>query len=200
MKRLLVFLPLMVLMAKDGSVKWDFDPDADFARYKTFAFVPLPEQEKKGVLADPRLRDQVRNLIAGAMELKGIHEVPRDEPHDLAVRFWVAARTKEELISVPNTDPIMYWGGYPPYLTGAWSYWYNDVVTQHYHEAILLVDLIDRPKKDLTWRIYLTEKIKGDGSGWANAQKNIRKGLERYPPTAEQKEEQRKKASKLGVR
>jgi hypothetical protein len=201
MKPLLLFsllLPAFAL-AGDGGVKWDFDPDGSFANLKTFSFLQMPDAQKTGLLADPKLRDQLRNLIADGLQSRGMSEVPRDQPHDLAVRFWVGVRSRTEYTSIPNTDPWIGWGGYPPYFGGYWGYWYDEVVVTKYHEGILLVDLINPNTRLLLWRVYLTQRISGNGSGWVNAQKNIKKGFLNLPPNAEQVDKQKKRASKLGV-
>jgi hypothetical protein len=198
MKLFALLLPLLAF-AGDGGVKWDFDPDGNFSNLKTFSFLQMPENQKTGFMADRELRNQLRNLIADGLNSRGMNEVPRDQPHDIAVRFWVAIRKKEETTITTNPDPWFYWGGYPPFLAGPWGYWYDEIVTTHYHEGIMIVDLISPATKQLLWRVYLTQKIEGNGSGWTNAQKNIKKGFANLPPTAEQVAAQSRRRSKLGV-
>lgn len=186
-------------IAGDSGVKWDFDPAGNFSNLKVFSFIEMPDAQKKGILADPQLRDQLRNLIADGLNSRGMHEVPRDQPHDVAIRFWVAVQSRTEYTSVPTTDPYYYWGGYPPYFGGYWGYWYDEVVVTKFHQGILVVDLISPATKQLLWRVYLTQKISGNGSGWVNAQKNIKKGFANLPPSEDQVASQRRRASKLGV-
>jgi hypothetical protein len=198
----LLFLSLLVpafALAGDGGVKWDFDPDGSFANLKTFSFLALSDAQKTGLLADPQLREQLRNLIADGLQSRGMNEVPRDQPHDLAIRFWGAIRSRKEYTSVPATDPFVYWGGYPPYFGGYWGYWYDEVIVTKYQEGMLIVDLINPTTKQQLWRVYLTQRVVGNGSGWVNAQKNMKKGFANLPPTAQQIAKQKNRVSKIGV-
>ena len=87
---LLAGLLLGAFTALAGDVKTDFNPDVDFTVHKTFSFVGGQEMTKTGLLADPVMRERIKNFISGAMELRGMKEVPRDQKHSLAVRYWVA--------------------------------------------------------------------------------------------------------------
>ena len=119
-----------------GNVKNDFDPDVDFSRYHTFSFIGGKDIGRSGWLDDPDMRERFKNFISGALEMRGLKEVPKDENFSLAVRYWVARRQKQD-VTVIDYGPSMMWGGYPPYWTGAWGYSYEEYVVTNYIQGTL---------------------------------------------------------------
>jgi hypothetical protein len=171
----------------------DFDPAVDFTRYKTFTFIGGHELEKSGVLADPATRDRIKNFIAGAMEPRGLHEVPIDEHASLNVRYWVSLRQKTETIDITPD----YWGGYPAYWTDAWFYSYEEYVVQDYVDGTLIIDLIDPTTRELIWRTFLRQKIEDRTEAYEEARKNLNKAFEVFPPSAEQAQKMARERKKL---
>jgi hypothetical protein len=177
-----------------GEAKNDFDPAVDFSRFKTFCFIGGHESEKTGVLADPARRERIKNFIAGAMESRGLQEVPRDEVCSLAVRYWVGLRGKDEttIITTPSV-----WAGYPAYWTGPWYYSYQEYVIEHYVEGTLVVDWIDAASRELIWRTFLRQKIEDRTKAYQEAKKNLNKAFAVFPPSAEEAQKMRGQRKKL---
>jgi hypothetical protein len=182
-------LPLLA-----GDAKNDFFPDADFLRYKTFSFVPIGGTHLTGVMADPDNRERIKNFISGALSTRGLHEVPRDAPHDLDIRYWLALEHREEEEAIDYYSD--WWGGYPPYWTGPWAWSYTEYVVKHWVDGTLLVDLLDPRDKQLIWRTFLRQKIEDRGEAYDKAKKTLYKAFEGYPPSEKDKTKMRKKASK----
>jgi len=182
-----------------ADVKNDFDPDADYSKYRTFCFVGGVDLEKTGILNDPETRERVKNFISGVMELRGYKEVPKDAKYDLAVRYWVAKRDKNSVTTVYNPDPMMwggYWGGYPPYWGGSWGYYYEEYVVRNYVEGTLIVDLIDPATKELVWRTYLREEFDDKAKAYDKLKKALTKGLNDLPPSKSDRDKMRKQRAK----
>jgi hypothetical protein len=95
MRGILLLFLVSTCLAKD--VRNDFDPATDFSRFRTFSFVKGIDVGHSGVLDDPLTRERVANFISGALEARGLREVPSDEKYDLAVRYWLAKLDKREL-------------------------------------------------------------------------------------------------------
>src|SRR5215471_15831032 len=152
--RLLAAAAILAVPAVAGNVKNDFDPAVDFTRFKTFAIIGGQDIEKSGWLDEPEMRERFKNFVSGALEMRGLVEVPKDAPHNLAVRFWVARRAKQE-VQVVDYGPTMMWGGYPPYWGGYWGWSYEEYIVHNYVQGSLVVDLIDPTTKELVWRTYL---------------------------------------------
>jgi hypothetical protein len=193
---LLVTVSALPAFAGLAQAKSDFDPDIDFTRYKTYSFLEAKELSKTGLLADPEVADRLKNFVSGAMEMRGLKEVPIDARHDLAVRLWVSRKIKDDVQTVAHPDPWMYWGGYPPYWGGAWGWYYEQVVVGQYAEGTLIIDLIDTTTKELAWRSYLRVDIKDRAKAYADAKKHLYKEFAGLPPSADSRERMRKKRAK----
>lgn len=189
-------IALCIAPARAGSAKNDFDPDAAFPTYKTFAMIGGVDIERSGWLDEPEMRERFKNFIGGALEMRGLKEVPKDAPHTLAVRFWVARRAKQD-VQVIGMD---VWGGYPGYWGGAWGYSYEEYVIHNYVQGTLVVDLIDTTTKELIWRTFLKQKIEDRAKAYNEAKKNLYKAIAVWPPSAEEKEKMRRERAKLEAR
>jgi hypothetical protein len=190
---------MLVAAAAIGNAKDvanDFDPNAAFARYKTYAFVAGYELEKSGILEDPVRRERIKNFIAGGLEECQLREVPVDEPHTLAVRYWVARRNKQDIQTTSVSWSPALWGGYPPYLYGPWGFYYEEHVVRNYVDGTLIVDLIDTETKELVWRTYLRQKIEDRAKAYEEAKKKIHKAFSEFPPSAAECEKKRKEREK----
>ena len=174
MKRLLKTLPLLLLALVVTScssvrVASDYDKNANFNDYKTFAFY------KPGIdKAEISDLDKRRILRAIESELlaKGF---TKSENPDLLVSIFTKSREK---INVYNNG----WG---PYGYGwGWSPFYNNFNTvSQSTEGVLYIDLIDANKKELIWQGqgtgYLTQNVdrKDERIG-----EFVNKIMEKYPP------------------
>jgi hypothetical protein len=182
-----------------GQVRNDFDPAVDFSRFKTFTFVGGHDPEHSGWLDEPGMRERFKNFIGGALEARGLHEVPIDEKYNLAVRFWVARRQKQDT-TVIDFGPSMTWAGYPPYWTGPWGFSYEEYVVTHYDEGTLILDLIEPATKELVWRTFLKQKIEDRAKAYVEAKKNLYKTMEVLPPSATEKKKMQREREKLAAK
>jgi hypothetical protein len=193
----ILFSSLALLLAsvlRAGSVETDFDYSADFSRYKTFSFIGQQELTRTGLLSDHTIVERLKNFIAGAIEPRGLHEVPIDQKYGLGARFWVARRQKTEETVTLAPDP--FFAGYPAYWTGAWAWSYEEYVIHNYVEGSLVVDLIDPATKDLVWRTFLRQKIEDREKAYEEAKKNLHKSFALFPPSPEEKEKMHKQREK----
>jgi hypothetical protein len=178
-----------------ANVETDFDPAIDFSRLKTYSFIGGQELTRTGLLADPTIRERLKNFISGAMEPRGLQEIPIDQKYDLAVRYWVARQHKTEETIVSNPDP--FFAGYPAYWTGAWYWSYQEYVVNNYVQGTLVVDLIDPMTKDLVWRTFLRQRIEDREKAYTEAKKNLAKSFAMFPPSPRDKEKMRDRRAKL---
>jgi Domain of unknown function (DUF4136) len=179
-----------------GDVKTDFDPAIQFTGFKTFSFVGGQELTKTGLLSNPETRDRIKNFVSGVMQLRGLHEVPKDQKYDLAVRYWVARKQKTE-VTVDFSDDYMMFAGYPPYWNGPWGWSYTEYVVNNYVEGTLIVDLIDPGTKDLVWRTFLRQRMDDPVKSYAEAKKNLEKSFTQFPPSAQDKQKMKGQREKL---
>ena len=192
-------VPFVVLLAASflqaANVETDFDPGVDFTGFQSFSFIGGQELTRTGLLSDPSIRERLKNFIAGAMEPRGLHEVPTDQKYSLAVRYWVARQQKNEETVVLSPDPFL--AGYPAYWTGPWGWSYEEYVIHHYVQGTLVIDLIDPATKDLVWRTFLRQKIEDREKAYREAKQNLAKSFAMFPPSAQEKEKMRGQRAKL---
>ena len=165
---------LLFLLASCGSsirVYSDYDKNADFSQYKTYAFhksgvdrAQISELDKKRIL----------RAIDAELSRKGMS---KSETPDLLVNILTKERERVDV-----NQYYAGWGygwhyGWNPYLWGGRSY----VTTST--EGTLYIDLIDAKKKELVWEGegvgYLTE-IRNEKEKQIN--EYVAKILAQFPP------------------
>lgn len=181
MKKLIRVLPVLmitILMTSCVSVRVasDYDRNANFNTYKTFAFF-------KNGIDKAEISDLDKRRILRAIEAELLAKgFTKSENPDLLVSIFTKSRDK---VNVYNNG----WGPYG-YAWG-WSpwYWHNyrGTTISRSTEGTLFVDLIDADKKELVWQ----------GVGTGNISQNMKhkeerikefvaKIMEKYPPGMEQ--------------
>jgi hypothetical protein len=174
---LLAALPLLARTAVD------FDPNLDFSKYKTFAYLGGVENLVMLDVNPDLLNERVHRAVTRELTKKGLREVQPGEHPDLAVRYW--ANTSKEV----NLAVMGNWGPYAPYIDSYWAPMYNDVAATTKKENVLIVDFLDAKSKSLAWRLYLIGKITNPDREWKKADDEISKAFEGYPPSPKAKDE-----------
>jgi hypothetical protein len=164
----------------------DFDPNLDFSKYKTFAFLG-PVEHMVMVQADPEVVDlRLHRTVLRELTKKGLREVQPNQNPDLLVRYW--ANTSQQV----NIAVLGKWGPYGPYINSEWAREYNNVTATSAKEGSIIIDLIDPHTKNLAWRVYLIRKISNADKDWNKADDDLNKAFESFPPSEKEKEQQRK--------
>jgi hypothetical protein len=164
----------------------DFDPDLDFSKFKTFAYIGGVEHLVMLQLNPNEIRDRIHEAVARELTKRGLKEVKREENPDLAVRYFA---NSESQVNVAATGD---WGGFDPFIVDNWAYTYELWSATTTREGALMIDLIDVKRKDLAWRLFLEQKILDIDKVWPKVNQEIAKGFENFPPTEKEREEKRK--------
>jgi hypothetical protein len=164
----------------------DFDPNLDFSKFKTFAYVGGANMLEFRQLNPNYITDRVHSGVSQALIQRGLKEVKPEEQPDLVVRYW--ANSQSQIVS-PSAGT---WGQFGPYVSDYWAYTYDLMRSESALDASLVIDLIDAKRKDLAWRLYMEQKIVDDDSIWNKVLNEISKGFESYPPSKKEIEEKRK--------
>jgi Domain of unknown function (DUF4136) len=184
----ILFCLIALLLAPQARAKKnvDFNPDLDFSKYKTFAYIGGVEHLEMQQLNPNEIRDNVHQAVARALTKCGLKEVRRDENPDLVVRYFANSQSQVNFAAAGD------WGGFDPFIVDYWAYSYDLWNATTTTEGSLMIDLIDANRKDLAWRLLLEQKILNVDKVWEKVNQEIAKGFESYPPTEKEKQEKRK--------
>ena len=172
---LITFVFVVLSSCSSVKVAADYDKEAQFSEYKTFAFY------KTGI-DKAEINDLDKRRILRAIETELLAKgFTKSETPDLLVSIFTKSREK---VNVYNNAYAGYgygWGWSPYY----WNN-YNTVTTST--EGVLYIDLIDANKKELVWQ--------GVGTGYLSQSTNKKEErikefvsliMEKYPPEIETK-------------
>jgi len=193
-------LPITVLLfvllcttAANAKMAVDFNPNLDFSRYKTFAYLGGVESLVRLQLNPELLNNRMHRAVVRELTAKGLREVQPEENPDLVVRYWVEAEANAQVTGTAH------WGVWGSYYYGYWTVMYTTMSTPVTHKGLLGIELIDARARDLAWRLFVSEKIIHNDPDkiWKTADKNILKAFKSYPPTAKAIEEKKAEWAKI---
>jgi hypothetical protein len=171
----------------------DFDPNLDFSKFKTFAYIGGVEQLIRMQVNPDLLNDRVHRALTRELTSKGLREVQPEENPDLVARYWV------ETESAAQVTGMLHWGVYGPYYGTYWGVMYTSMETHTTHRGTIGIELIDPKSRDLAWRLFISERIihHDPDKIWKVADSNIKKAFQNYPPTAKAIEKKKQEWAKL---
>ncbi|MGV8931165.1 MAG: DUF4136 domain-containing protein [Luteimonas sp.] len=139
-------LAVLAGCATGPTVRTDFDPEADFARYKTWAFYQPIAMEQSGY--STFLTERIKAGVRGEMESHG-YAYDEKSP-DLRVNFQGVVQEKTNVYSIPRSD-VQYFYSYRARSYFAVPVWYDQTQVSQYTEGTLTVDLVDAARNRLVW-------------------------------------------------
>lgn len=145
----LVALLGMVLLAGCATgprIATEADPEADFSRYRTFAFYsPLAiEREGYASLVSGRMKAAAR----AEMEARG-YRYSEDDP-DLWLNINAYMQRRTDVSTIPEVDYAYYYSyRYRGYV--AMPYWRDRTMVHRYTEGTMNIDLVDARRNALVW-------------------------------------------------
>src|SRR3974390_1847686 len=134
---LLLGLLALVLFASssDAKMSTDFDPNLDFSKFKTFAFIGGVEQLVRMQLNPEQLNNQIHRAVTRELTAKGLREVKPEENPDLVVRYWANSQKDVDMAASAN------WGVFGPYFGYHWGFVYYSMETYTNHQGTLGIEL-----------------------------------------------------------
>jgi len=168
----LVFVAVFMTSCSSVRVASDYDQEANFSQYKTFAFFkPGIDQAEISDLDKRRILRAIEN----EMLAKGF---TKSEEPDLLVSIFT--KTKENINIYQNNMYGYYGWGWNPWY---WGVGPNTVNTTS--EGTLYLDLIDAKSKQLVWQGMGTAALaKEVNKKQERINEIVQKILEKYPPGA----------------
>jgi uncharacterized protein DUF4136 len=192
--RLFSVLPLLFLLASpvEAKMSTDFDPNLDFSKFKTFAFIGGVEALVRMQLNPEQLNNQIHRAVTRELTAKGLREVKPEENPDLVVRYWANSQKDSDVATSAN------WGVFGPYFGYHWGYVYYNMETYTNHQGTLGIELIDARARELAWRMFVSVKLIHSDSAkiWKTADSNIKNAFKSYPPSAKEVEAKKQQWAK----
>ena len=175
-----VIATIVSAVACSTSVQTDFDYQADFTKYSTFALYVQAEKGKAPTTGPNQIVDgRIQRAIAEDVIGKGFSQTS-PEKADLLITYYTSLSSQLRMYSTG-------WGygwGYGPYRRYGYGYWpgwgYTGAYT--YHEGTIIVDIIDRGKRQLVWRGVITKALNKKSSSEEKIDKSISKVMLAFPP------------------
>ena len=182
----LIVILLVVTSCSSVRVATDYDKNANFGAYKTFAFF-------KNGIDKAEINDLDKRRILRAIETELLAKgFTKSENPDLLVSIFTKSNQR---VDVYNNNWGMGgwgWGGFGPWGMGGfygpgWGWGWNQPNVSTSTEGVLFVDLLDANKKELVWQ--------GMGTGFLSRnmeqkeeriQEFVSKIMEKYPPGTQQ--------------
>jgi len=176
--QLICMMALMALAMGCSSytINHDWDRDAPFPGYKTYAWLEIPKS-KPGTVQGARARNdllegRIKRAVNSEMSKKGFTLV-QDDP-DLLVAYHTGVQSKINVTDWGYRYSYDYWG---------WGGRQIDVY--QYEEGTLIVDLIENSTKELVWRGSATRTV---DANWSPDKEEhvintaVGKIFKKYPP------------------
>jgi hypothetical protein len=181
MKRLIhlaAALPLLAAFALAQDVQYNFDPNADFTKYKTYRW----EKHPKSLDVDDLTAGQLAKGFDAALATKGLTRKDSGAT-DLVLVFQLALNQEKQMTTY---DTGGY--GYGPGWRGGWyggGMGMSTSTTSTINIGTVVVDMYDTATKQLVWRGSASKTIDAKAKP-EKRQKNIDKAavkmLKNYPP------------------
>ena len=185
MNRLLKLIPILIVtlaITSCSSVKVaaDYDKEANFDSYKTFAFF------KTGI-DKAEISDLDKRRILRAIENELLAQgYTKSENPDLLISIFTKSQQRVDVYNNNWGAGGWGWGGYGPWGMGRFGGWNQQPSVSTRSEGTLFIDLIDANEKELVWQ--------GMGTGYIsqNVEKKderikefVSKVMEKFPPGRE---------------
>lgn len=174
-----LFMLSAILFGACSSIKisYDYDKQADFTKYKTYAYTE--DTQKLGI--NELIRNRILNSIDTEMAAKGFTK--SDNP-DVVLDLFVKAERKTEATAT-TTGPGAYGYG------GPWRYGYGggfsttQINYNDYIEGTLFINMVDKSIDKLVWQGRGTKTLDEDASPEkreTNINYAVKQIFMKYPP------------------
>jgi hypothetical protein len=146
----LLFATLVALTAHAQKIKVTYDPNLDFAKFKTFAW------GQHDAVSRPMLAAAIAGAIEEELTKRGLQKT--DGHPDLYVQMYGSTDSD---MAVSYSDLYSGYAGIPPFDQNflMWGAVPGSTTTVVVHKGQLVVDLIDAAHKKIAWRGIAKENL-----------------------------------------
>lgn len=184
MKTTLSFIPLAIAVFAAGcggtSSTVDYNPDTNFAEYRTYNWVPAGSSEAAGAASDQLIDSRIRNAVESELTARGMSKVDLPQA-DMAVGYQV---TSQDNVSY-NTVSSGWGGGYGRRGRVGWGVGSSTTYETTYTDGTIILALFDNSERELIWQGSATSTLDpgaSAGERTEQVQKAVAKMMEEYPP------------------
>jgi hypothetical protein len=174
-------LALLLLMSSGAvaqDVRYNFDKNTDFAKFKTYKWVEIKQSPQVDQLKDKQIKESVDAELAK----KGLTKVDADTA-DLYVAYQTAVGTEKQFTSYNSG-----WDYGPGWYRGGWYGGGGGMTTGQtstIYTGQLAVDMYDSKNHDLVWRGVVSKTLDPEAKPdkqQKNLNKAVAKLLKNFPP------------------
>ena len=148
---------IFVVGCSSISVNTDYDPTADFTKYKTYSWAPYGEGQVPGP-SDKRLMTAINT----EMQAKGYELV--EEQADMILQYDAAIQDK---VYVDSMRYGYSWGGTNVY---------------QYEQGTLVLNIIDHEKKEIVWVGTAKSAVDSSSPNEGKVQSAVQQMIAKFPP------------------
>ncbi|HEV2494931.1 MAG TPA: DUF4136 domain-containing protein [Terriglobia bacterium] len=163
-----IFVVTLILLAASSAraqkITVQFDPAADFSKYKTFAIRGGQLSSRNPALNSELVKKRIEADMEQGLTAKGLVMVPGRA--DLNVRYRLGAARRTEVERYP----------------AGWRGLGTRVVRVPYTEGTLVIDLHDSSTRSLVWRAIASEEKSDPIKLESKLDDMVKKALKKYPP------------------
>ncbi len=167
--------------AKSQDIRYNFDKNADFSKFRTYKWVTFKDAQKLNDLLDK----QIRSAVDAELTTKGLTKVD-DDSASLFIGYQAGISQEKQFTSY-STD----WGYGGGWYHGGWYGPGGTSTTTGQTSTIyigqLALDMYDSTSRELVWRGLASKTINAKAKP-DKQEKNLRKAvsklLKSYPPAA----------------
>ena len=182
----LLLWPLLLILSacQTPQLQRDFDPNRDFAAYRSWSWQEPAVQYKPD---DPRINSdltsqRIRTAVSEQLDQRGLRAAAANTPGDLTVQVWLIVDNRQQQVS---TQVGGSWGD--PWGGGFWGGpRYVETRNVGYQVSTLQIDLLDGADGKLVWRgsaeHVLRNRQPSPSEREASIRSTVTEVLSQYPP------------------
>lgn len=165
------------------NVQTEYDPKANFAKYKVYDFVSsVPGQEQAPAIRNPVVRNWVTSAIQRELAGKGCTRASAGVRPSFLVAYHAWGQQKVDVTTYGYSymPGPYYYGGY-----GAYGYGYpagGGVEVHQYVEGTFVLDFVDTETKLLVWRGTAAGSLAGTQATVNDVDDIVRAVVATWPP------------------
>ncbi len=168
-----VLFCVLIVGCSSIDISTDYDPARDFSTYKTYRWARGREKNPRNTLArNTLLNKRVKFAVDNSLQSKGFEKLEKGKADFIVIVH--AGMTEKMQVYHQSGWYHGWWGPSGGYTT-----------VSHYTEGTLVVDIVDRAAKELSWRGMATGVVRSQSDPQA-VQEDIQYAIEEilyeFPP------------------